>query len=105
MKTTDPVILDELKFDRDNTANEVLAEQGRAYAQTEYESGEMDDWIEDECNTHDTFLIAHALIRWLDSGESKEQLIAWLPPCSIKDFRAQIEHIIDLKAIMIAEDL
>ena len=105
MKRIDPVIEEEARHDRDNTAQEVLAEQGRAYAQTEYESGEMDDWLEDECNTHDTFLIAHALIRWLDSGESKEQLIAWLPPCSITDFRAQIAHVIDLKAIMIAEDL
>ena len=98
-------ITEEARHDLDRTAQEVLVEQGRAYAVTEYESGELNDWIEDEADTHDTFLLAHALIQWLDAGEPTEKLVEWLPPCSIRDFRAQIEHVIERKALMIAEDL
>ena len=101
----DSVVNDEARYDRDRTAQEVLIEQGRAFAQTEYEAGELNEWIEDDCNPHDTFLLAHALIQWLDAGEPTEKLVEWLPPCSVRDFRAQIEHVIERKAQMIAEDL
>lgn len=101
----DRVLEDEARYDRDCTAQEVLIEQGRAFAQTEYEAGQLDDWIEDEVNPHDTFLLAHALIRWIDSSDSLEKLAEYIPVCSLKDVRATIEHVIEMKAKMIAEDL
>jgi hypothetical protein len=97
-------VIEEAMFDRDRTAQEVLMEQGRVFAQTEYESGELNDWIEDEADTHDTFLLAHCLVQWLDSGEPIEAMIKWIPVFSLKDFRANIEHVIERKAVMIMED-
>ena len=102
---TDPVVFDEARKDFLETANEVLVEQGRAYAQTEYESGELDDWIYDDSNPEDNFKLAHALVSWLDSGKPVEDLMAWLPACSLKDFRANVEHVIELRAALIAGEL
>ena len=102
---TDRNITEEARHDFLETANEVLVEQGRAYAQTEYESGELNDWVEDNSDPHDNFLLAHALVQWLDSGEPMVKLAEWMPVLSLKDFRASRDHVVELKARMIAEDL
>ena len=98
----DPVVNDEARHDRECQQQEVLMEQARALAQTAYEAGELDDWIQDEADKHDTFGMAHALTQWLDSDEP---LVNHIPACSLKDFRATIEHVIEKKALMILEDL
>ena len=101
----DPVVNDEARNDRERQAQKALMKQARALAVTEYESGELDDWIQDESDKHDTFGMAHALTQWLDSGEPLVNLAAYIPACSLKDFRATIEHVIEKKAKMILEDL
>jgi hypothetical protein len=104
MKMKDPVMNDEAKYDRMCEAQEVLMETGRASAQAEYKASELDDWLEDDSDPHDNFMLAHALVSWLDSGKPVEDLIAWMPACSLKDFRANVEHVIELRAVMIAGD-
>jgi hypothetical protein len=112
----DRVVYDEQMYDRDCTAQQVLIEQGRAYAQTEYEAGQLDDWIQDNADPSDTFKIAHATLQWLDyflagKYETMEDALTGLNtslsnvPLAIKDFRATIEGVIEEKAKMIAEDL
>jgi len=111
----DPVVMDEARHDRDcQDAADILEEHGRPMAQTAYESGELDDWIEDNADPHDTFEIAHATLQWLDQflaskydsmEDSLNALSYALPALSIRDFRATVEQVIDEKARMIAEDL
>ena len=109
----DRVLEDEARHDRQCAANEVIEEQCLAVAQTEYEAGQIDDWIEDLADTHDTFLIAHQVIKWLDALEAGdfgsdllavEKLHQWLPACSVRDFRAHIESIVERKAALLAEE-
>ena len=108
---------EEVKYDRDcQEAHDILVEHGRPMAQTAYEAGELDDWLEDDSDSHDTFQIAHATLQWLDiflagKYETFEDAMTGLNeylsgcPLAIKDFRATIEHVIEQKAAMIAEDM
>ena len=111
---TDRVLEDEARYDRDCTAQEVLMEQGRAFAQTAYEAGELADWIEDEASPYDTCHIALHVLDWLDEfedsmfgsfEESVDALIQNMPVLCVRDFRATRDHVVELKAKMIAEDL
>ena len=101
----DHVVNDEARHDRECQQQEALMEQARALAQTAYEAGELDDWIQDEVDSHDSFKLAFTLVQWFDSGEDRFKLTTWIPACSLKDFRATIEHVIEKKALMILEDL
>ena len=106
---------EEAKYDRDcQEAHDILVEHGRPLAQTAYEAGELDDWLEDECDPSDAFKIAHATLQWLDLflaskydslEEALNALSHALPPLSVRDFRSQVEHVIEQKAIQIAEDM
>ena len=107
----DPVVNDEARHDRECQQQEALMEQARALAQTAYEAGELDDWIGDKADKHDTFKLALHFVQWLDSGEATEALYIhdglrlFMPTHNLKDFRATIEHVIEKKALMILEDL
>jgi hypothetical protein len=91
MKTKDPVMNNEARYDRMCEASEIQHERNMAYAQTEYESGELNDSVESDSDPHDNFMLAHALVQWLDSGTPVEKLMEWMPVCSLKDFRASVE--------------
>ena len=118
----DPVVNDEARHDRECQKQEALMEQARALAQTAYEAGELDDWIQDEVDPHDSFRLAHSVVQWrkqignIPMGlsddaygteviELSKELIAWLPSMSITDFEINMEHVIEKKALMILEDL
>ena len=101
----DPVVNDEARNDRERQAQKALMVQAHALAVTEYESGELDDWIQDEISNYDAFWLAMTLVKWLDSGEDRFKLAEWMPLGSLRDFRATIEHVIEKKALMILEDL
>ena len=118
----DPVVEDEARNDRERTAYAALMEQAHALAVTEYESGELDDWIQDKTDDHDAFKLAHAVLQWNEAMQAiptdislneynlqqiglGTKLLAQLPACSVVDFRATIEHVIEKKALMILEDL
>ena len=108
---------EEVKYDRDcQEAHDILVEHGRPMAQTAYEAGELDDWLEDDSDSHDTFQIAHATLQWLDrfldsEYETLEEALNALHanlsgcPLAIRDFRATVESVIEQKAAMIAEDM
>ena len=100
----DSVVNDEARHDRECQKQEALMKQARVIAQTAYEAGELDDWIEDVVDSHDSFKLAHALIQWIDSGDSLVKLAKWIPILSLRDFEANIEFVIEEKAKMIAED-
>ena len=111
---TDRNIIEEARHDQLETANEVLVEQGRAFAQTAYEAGELADWIEDEAATYDTCHIALHILDWLDAFEDSkfdsfeeavDALIKNMPVLCVRDFRATRDHVVEMKARMIAEDL
>jgi len=107
--------LEERRYDRDcQEAHDILVEHGRPMAQTAYEAGELDDWLQDECDPSDTFYIALATLQWLDAffaskydtpEQALEALVSNLPPLAVKDFRSQVEHVIEQKAVLIAEDM
>ena len=119
----DPVVNDEARHDRECQATEVLAKQARVIAQTAYEAGELDDWIEEVVDSHDSFKLAHLLSQWQDEFDQMvritppdlegtlrvmqhvNKLDERMPRCSLRDFRANIEFVIEEKAKMIAEDL
>ena len=111
----DRTAIEEAKYDRDcQEAHDILVEHGRPLAQAAYEAGELDDWIEDDCDTHDTFKIALATLQWLDlflaekydsMEEALNALSHALPPFAIKDFRATVEWVIEEKAALIAEEM
>jgi len=110
----DRIILDERNHDRRQQENLKKLEQARAEAQTAYEAGDLDDWLEDVADHHDTYLIARCTLDWLDTflagkfetmQDAVEYFGQYLPACSIKDFRATRDFVIEQKAELIAEDM
>ena len=118
----DPVVLDEARHDRERQQQEALMKQARVIAQTAYEAGELDDWIEEVVDSHDSFKLAHAVLQWHDEMQDvpininsqkymrlmlvkTTKLVAMLPACSLRDFEANIEFVIEEKAKLLVEDM
>ena len=62
----DPVVQDEAAHDRLGIIAEQQMDIAMDAAHVEYEAGELDDWISDDCDPSDTFKLAHALVQWYD---------------------------------------
>jgi hypothetical protein len=102
MTERDPVVLDELKMDRDQTAQTQRYEKALSMATAAYNRGEFDDEIQDKCDPADVTKIALAALREVDNELG---LVEWLNyvPCQIRDFRATVEGVLNRHAQEILE--
>ncbi len=84
----DPVVRDELYFDRMMEAQEVIDEQGREAAEEMFACGELDDEIRDivadQCNDAVTIALHHAYAIRSTNAYG----------IAMKDFRATVDQII-----------
>lgn len=105
-KDIDPVILDEVRHDRLETAMTMNFERCLVRAKEMYNFGELDDQVEDLVDHSDAVKISQAVLDYLDDYEAgNEDAHLRLPPLSIKDVRCTIEDIIERQAQMLLEDL
>ncbi len=115
-KDTDPVILDEIRQDRIETAQTMNFERCLVRAKEMYCMGELDDWVADKVDHADAVKIAQAVLDYLEAYEAYEESLKpgriplnlppmSLPPNSIKDMRATIKDLIDRKAQLLLEEL
>jgi hypothetical protein len=105
-KDTDPVILDEIRQDRIETAQTMNFERCLVRAKEMYRFGELDDWIIDDVDHRDAVMIAQAVLDYLEGYEANfETAQLNLPPLAVKDMRATIEGIIERKAQLLLEEL
>jgi hypothetical protein len=97
MTEKDPVMIDEAKHDRMQTAQEMLEAEGMEQAMDEFKGCELDDdirklVIDEPINATDIAL-------WACYPEHFLQ-----PACSMKDFRATVQGVIDRQAQWITEN-
>jgi hypothetical protein len=109
-RVMDPVISDELKMDRDQTAQTQRYEKALSMATAAYNRGEFDDEIQDKCDPADAAKIAIAVLHYLDDAQVKSMpksfsITSWLRfvPCQIRDFRATVDGVLERHAQEILE--
>jgi hypothetical protein len=107
MTEKDPVMIDEAKHDRMQTAQTQRYEKALSMATAAYNRGEFDDEIQDKCDPSDVTKIALAVLQEVDS----ETLVTlplptdWLRfvSCQVRDFRATVDGVLERHAKEIME--
>jgi hypothetical protein len=104
MTERDPVVLDELKMDRDQTAQTQRYEKALSMATAAYNRGEFDDEIQDKCDPADVTKIAIIVLQHIDSSP-RATTLEWLRyvSCQIRDFRATVDGVLERHAKEIME--
>lgn len=100
----DPVMIDEAKFDRLSEAQEILREQKMDEAESEFQCGELDDWIIDDASKRDCVIIALTVLGWIEDNPNADH--AWLRfvPNEIRDLRATRDSVIEQRADILAQE-
>jgi hypothetical protein len=103
----DPVLEDEAKHDRMQTAQTQRYEKALSMATAAYNRGEFDDEIQDKCDPSDVAKIALATLQYVDESHSMSlgDGLEWLHFCSnqIRDFRATVDGVLERHAKEIME--
>jgi hypothetical protein len=104
MTEKDPVMIDEAKHDRMQTAQTQRYEKALSMATAAYNRGEFDDEIQDKCDPADAAKIAIATLQRIDSAPILFNT-EWLSyvACQVRDFRATVDGVLDRHAQEILE--